>query len=54
MDIKTEWVHCPFCHSKTRIQIREDTVLVNFPLFCPKCKHIALRRRANKLVRSLT
>ena len=42
MDIKTEWVHCPFCHSKTRIQIREDTVLVNFPLFCPKCKHIAL------------
>ena len=35
---KTEWVRCPVCGNKTRNQIREDTVLLNFPLYCPKCK----------------
>ena len=35
---KTEWVFCPNCANKTRIRIREDTILENFPLFCPKCK----------------
>ncbi|WP_349948755.1 cysteine-rich KTR domain-containing protein [Lacrimispora sp. BS-2] len=34
-----QWVYCPICNNKTRMQIREDTVLKNFPLFCPKCKH---------------
>lgn len=37
-----EWVACPFCQSKTRIKIREDTELKNFPLYCPKCKHETL------------
>ena len=32
------WLLCPVCHNKTRIKIREDTVLQNFPLYCPKCK----------------
>lgn len=36
---KEEWLLCPICKSKTRIRIRGDTVLENFPLFCPKCKH---------------
>ena len=27
----------PVCRNKTRLQIREDTKLKNFPLFCPKC-----------------
>lgn len=27
---------------KTRIKIREDTVLQNFPLYCPKCKQESL------------
>ena len=36
--IVSEWVRCPVCGSKTRLQIREDTELKNFPLFCPKCK----------------
>lgn len=35
---ETRWVLCPNCRGKTRTQIREDTVLRNFPLFCPKCK----------------
>jgi ribosomal protein L44E len=33
-----EWLFCPVCGNKTRVMIREDTVLKNFPLFCPKCK----------------
>lgn len=35
----TVWILCPACGSKTRIKIRSDTILENFPLFCPKCKH---------------
>lgn len=33
-----KWLLCPVCDNKTRIKIRVDTVLENFPLFCPKCK----------------
>lgn len=33
-----EWILCPVCKGKTRLKIRKDTVLENFPLFCPKCK----------------
>nr|WP_216083857.1 cysteine-rich KTR domain-containing protein [Hydrogeniiclostridium mannosilyticum] len=40
--IKSEWVLCPICKSKTRLKLREDTVLENFPLFCPKCKQETL------------
>ncbi|MCB7304108.1 cysteine-rich KTR domain-containing protein [Blautia coccoides] len=34
----TEWILCPICGNKTRLKIRRDTQLRNFPLFCPKCK----------------
>lgn len=37
-----EWILCPVCKSKTRLKIRKDTVLKNFPLFCPKCKQTYL------------
>ncbi len=33
-----QWILCPVCNSKTRIQIRKETELRFFPLFCPKCK----------------
>ena len=36
--ISKEWLLCPVCNNKTRTQVRQDTVLLNFPLFCPKCK----------------
>lgn len=36
------WLLCPICHNKTRIKIKENTVLKNFPLFCPKCKQESL------------
>ena len=32
------WIRCPICDGKTRTKVYADTVLVNFPLFCPKCK----------------
>ncbi len=35
---ENRWILCPICGNKTRDKIREDTVLENFPLFCPKCK----------------
>jgi uncharacterized protein YbaR (Trm112 family) len=36
--LEMQWVVCPICNNKTRIKIREDTIMENFPLFCPKCK----------------
>ena len=39
---KTKWALCPVCGNKTRIKLREDTILENFPLYCPKCKHETL------------
>ena len=33
-----EWVLCPICYNKTRTKINDDTILKNFPLYCPKCK----------------
>ena len=37
-----EWLLCPVCRNKTRLKLREDTVLEKFPLFCPKCKQETL------------
>ena len=35
---ETKWIFCPACGSKTRDKIRADTIMKNFPVFCPKCK----------------
>ncbi|WP_294523935.1 cysteine-rich KTR domain-containing protein [uncultured Allofournierella sp.] len=32
------WIHCPLCGGKTRTKVYKKTVLINFPLYCPKCK----------------
>jgi len=40
--IKIEWIFCPICKNKTRLKVREDTELKNFPLYCPKCKQESL------------
>ena len=42
MQKQAEWILCPVCKNKTRVQIREDTELKNFPLYCPKCKQETL------------
>lgn len=47
---KNDWLKCPVCESKTRVQIRHDTILKNFPLFCPKCKKESLINAKNKIV----
>ncbi len=38
MSKQGKWLLCPVCNGKTRVWIREDTVLQNFLLFCPKCR----------------
>lgn len=32
------WLPCPKRGGKTKIKIYEDTVLLNFPLYCSRCK----------------
>ena len=44
---KTEWILCPLCGSKTRNKVREDTVLINYPLYCPKCRQETLIEAKN-------
>lgn len=36
---KTIWIPCPICKGKTRTKVYEDTVLIKYPLYCPKCKN---------------
>ena len=38
------------CHNKTRLKIRGDTVLINFPLYCPKCKQETLTLIAGYII----
>ena len=38
----SEWIYCPVCGNKTRGRIRKDTVLKNYPLYCPKCRQETL------------
>lgn len=35
---ESEWIPCPLCGRKTHTKVYQDTVLVKFPLYCPKCK----------------
>ena len=48
--INQQWVMCPVCDSKTRIKIRKDTELINFPLYCPKCRKESLINVKNQKV----
>lgn len=42
METKSEFkfLLCPRCGGKTRTQVKKNTVLKEFPLFCPKCKYV--------------
>ena len=42
MSKNENWILCPACGNKTRLQIRTDTELKNFPLYCPKCRQKSL------------
>ena len=37
-----QWLRCPICGNKTRNKIREDTILINYPLFFLICKQESL------------
>ncbi len=47
MNNETGWIYCPACGNKTRDRIRIDTVLKNYPLYCPKCKQETLIEISN-------
>ncbi|ELC6032408.1 cysteine-rich KTR domain-containing protein [Listeria monocytogenes] len=42
MGEKSKWILCPICSSKTRTKAYFKTILINFPLYCPKCKRETL------------
>ncbi|MFQ6962323.1 cysteine-rich KTR domain-containing protein [Clostridium sp. D5] len=52
--INETWIHCPHCRSKTRLKARYDTILKNFPLYCPKCRQETLINVANLKLKVLT
>ena len=54
MNEKTKWIRCPVCGHKTRDRIREDTVLKNYPLYCPKCKQETLIEVNNLQIITIT
>ena len=54
MSKSIEWIFCPFCGSKTRNKVREDTVLINYPLYCPKCRQETLIEAKNLQVTVIT
>ena len=35
---ETKWIICPECDGKTRVKIKQTTIMKNFLLFCPHCK----------------
>lgn len=47
LSINSQWILCPVCGNKTRNRIREDTILKNYPLYCPKCKQETLIEAKN-------
>ena len=32
------WIPCPICGGRTQAGVYPDTVLINSPLYCRKCK----------------
>ena len=49
--METEWILCPICGNKTRLKMRNDTIIKNFPLYCPKCKKESLIEVKNMQVK---
>ena len=47
MDSEEKWVMCPLCGAKTRLRLLQKTVLVSFPLFCPKCRRESIINARN-------
>ncbi len=54
MNERTKWIYCPVCRNKTRDRIGEDTILINYPLYCPKCKQETLIKVKNLQITTIT
>lgn len=52
--MEVKWILCPIYKSKTRLQIRKDTELKNYPPYCPKCKHETLIKAKNFQITVIT
>lgn len=50
MTDESRFILCPHCKAKTRVKITQDTVLKNFPLFCPKCKQESVINVENYII----
>ena len=50
MEEKEELIYCPLCGGKTRLRLLQRTVLRDFPLFCPKCKHESIINAKNFII----
>ena len=51
---RTELFLCPLCSSKTRDRVREDTILINYPLYCPKSKRetlVEVKNQQTKIIK---
>ena len=49
-----KWVLCPLCGAKTRLRLLQQTVLRDFPLFCPKCRQeIIIHAQNYQVVRAV-
>lgn len=49
--MQIEWGRCQLCGSKTRVKLQKGSVLLNFPLYCPKCKQkILIQAKDSKIV----
>ncbi len=48
---ESKWILCPICNNKTRLKMRNDTIMKNFPLYCPKCKRESLIEVKNMQVK---
>lgn len=35
--VPRQWLLCPLCNHKTRIQVIPQTKIRNLPVWCPKC-----------------
>lgn len=47
--VQEERAICPACGARTQVVIRSDTILINFPLFCKKCKRTTVVRYGESL-----
>ena len=50
MQEETQWIKCPKCGEKTRVKIKETTVMKDFPLFCSWCKKETLIHVENFII----